>query len=136
MGHEHFADAPDREGFDGGRDDGKRSRVQDRPKETAEDHDGDEHSTPIETDRVLIFAPGEQNRENDQDLDSADVDEYLDQSDEFRAQEEEERGETDKGHHQTERRVDELAQTGGRERAGQHDHGDNEKGGGAHSAKR
>ena len=69
----------------------------------------------------------EQNGEDDQHRDRADVNKYLHQPDELRAEQEEKRGETDKRDDQTKRGVDELGQCGGGERAGQRHDGDDDE---------
>ena len=137
IGHQHFADPLDGERFDWRRGDGERSGVwriaQSKPAKTAR-----ATSTPPQLNPpvVLIRAAGEQNREDDQDRDRADINKDLDQPDELRAEQKEERGDADKGDDETKRRVDELRQRGGGERAGQRENRDDDESGGAHSAKR
>ena len=81
-------------------------------------------------------AAREQNREDDQHRDRADVNKHLHQADELRAEQKEERRDADKRDDQTKRRVNELRQRRGGERAGQRQNGDDDESGGAHSAKR
>ena len=66
--------------------------------------------------RVLDVASGQQNREYNQHGDRADVDKYLHQPDELRAEQKEKGRDADKRHRETKRCVDELSKRGSCER--------------------
>ena len=115
------------ERFDLRRSDRERWRFQNRPDQTAENSERDDDAAPVEAAVFFSVAPGEQNREHDQDRDRADINENLNQADELRAEQKEKRGDADKRDRETERGVHQFWQRRGGERRRERENRDDDE---------
>src|SRR5438552_2721634 len=72
-----------------------------RQNQSGKHGDGNDHTAPVKAADLSDIVPRQENGENDQDRDRADVDEDLNQTNEFRAEQKEKRGDADKHHRET-----------------------------------